>query len=588
MIILENINLRINNKMLIEDGKMTLKEGNVYVVLGESGSGKTTLLHEISLLSKVSQSSYFWDGKHIDSLSQEEKADIRRLDIGYVMQDLELISDKLTLKDNIQCMCSLTDKKYDEKLVLKYMHELNLYMTLDETVEKMSRGERQRFALVLALIKDAKLFICDEPTSALDEENAKEFMVKLKYIAHVYNKIVMIATHDQLVRDYADCIYLIHDKSLLIEMKHNVSKVNLDKRNNFGRVQHSLYSVYKKGYHTLQKRIMNIIYILLICLLCLAPIVLNKLLEKNKTIYDLIASHEIVMQQEYGDAFDDLDINLLKEIQHVQDIYAYYELDGYIDDKGEVKSVRLVPKTDIDQYTISSSLIKNTENRLMLTIEYNYQEYEINIDSYIVKDYVKNKNSDIEIVYVPITLWNNLIQQIGLVQSYMLLVYCDEIDNVSNMINEIQKWMPAVRIQSDTIEYMDHIEILENIKDYIVFLQIAVTGVTCAIAYLAIYLENKSRIKEITNLRINGFNQKHFYTLYMYENMMVVFIVFSMVMIIFLLINSSYNSSFMFMDMLHLIVKTFGYLVITKVIPVFIVVRKIFEKDVSVYLRGRF
>lgn len=588
MIILDNINLKINKQVLIQDGKITLSAGNVYAVIGESGSGKTTLLHEISLLSKISQSSYLWDDRRIDLLTHEEKADIRRLEIGYVMQDLELISDKLTLKENIQCMSALTNQIYNEECVLKYMQELNLNVSLNDSVEKMSRGERQRFALVLALIKDAKLFICDEPTSALDEENAKEFMEKLKYIARLYNKIIVIATHDHLVKDYADCIYKIKDRHLVIEknkcIKKEVSIVN----NVIFPVDKSFYNIYKKGYRSVQKSIMNIAYILLISLLCLAPFVLDELLEKNKDVYDLMASHEIIMKQDYGDIFDESDIGLLQEIEHIEDIYIYYELDGYIHINGEIVSVRVVPKTDIDQYVISSTLVKNVENNFEVNIEFNYENCILCVDNYIVKDYVQNNSSDIEIVYIPITLWNSLLEQIGMTQSHMLLLVCDEIKNIDNVISEVNRWMPAVYASSSTNEYMEHIKMLEDIREYIVFLQVTVTGVTCVIAYISNYLENKARIKEITNLRINGLNKKHFYTLYMHENKMLVLYVFGLVVISYIFINYNYGNNMVLLDGLLLIIQIAGYLIITKGLTVYIIIRKTFEKDVSVYLRSRF
>ena len=203
MINIQNIHLNIGQRVLLENEALNINEGHICVIMGESGSGKTTLLHEISLLSSTSSMQYFWDDVRVDLLNNEEKASIRRLHIGYILQNLELISENLTLKENLQCITALSGQVYNESKIQVYMKKLNLHSPLNQHIEAMSRGEKQRFALVLALAKDTDLMILDEPTSALDIDNSHELMNYLKIIASDYHKMIVIATHDDIVAQYA-------------------------------------------------------------------------------------------------------------------------------------------------------------------------------------------------------------------------------------------------------------------------------------------------------------------------------------------------------------------------------------------------
>src|SRR5699024_5735454 len=147
----------------------------------------------------------------IDSLSGEKIAMIRKNQIGYILQDLEHISENLTLRDNIKCMFALINKKDDWAKVDEYMNKMNLDGVLDQKIDELSRVQRQRFALVLALIKDAKLIILDEPTSPLDKDNTIKLMAYLQIIAKKYHKMIVIASHDRYVKNNCGVLYEIEN-----------------------------------------------------------------------------------------------------------------------------------------------------------------------------------------------------------------------------------------------------------------------------------------------------------------------------------------------------------------------------------------
>ena len=100
MIRLEHIHLQFADRTLLEDECLCLREGRVHVLMGRSGSGKTTLLNEIALNGSGQSLVYEWNGIEVSALCEEKKAQLRRAQIGYVMQDLEVIDSRLTLEEN--------------------------------------------------------------------------------------------------------------------------------------------------------------------------------------------------------------------------------------------------------------------------------------------------------------------------------------------------------------------------------------------------------------------------------------------------------------------------------------------------------
>ena len=101
MIRLEHIHLQFADRTLLEDECLCLREGRVHVLMGRSGSGKTTLLNEIALNGSGQSLVYEWNGIEVSALREEKKAQLRRAQIGYVMQDLEVIDSRLTLEENL-------------------------------------------------------------------------------------------------------------------------------------------------------------------------------------------------------------------------------------------------------------------------------------------------------------------------------------------------------------------------------------------------------------------------------------------------------------------------------------------------------
>ena len=600
MITLENIHLQIEDQLLLENESIKIYDRCIHVIMGESGAGKTTLLYEISLLAHLSRHTYQWDQRNISFLDENTKADLRRNHIGYILQDLELISENLTLQDNLDCMFALVGKEYDQELVDQYMQQMNLHCSLSQHVEMMSRGERQRFALVLALIKDAKLIICDEPTSALDKENAVELMKHLSFIAKEYHKMIVIATHDDYVGGCADILYRIKNKHLIC-MKHKIPQIGEMTIKDVYPIKKRFYKQYQKGNRKFSQLVQKIIYVMMIVLVCIGPQILNTLLEKQEELYQLYGHNEIIIvntkeksfyltYSQISNCFNNDKINKLKKINHVDNIEYYYEMGGILESSNGSEIVYIIPKKDIENVVLSSTLAKSfKEGRLQATLVIENKEYQLKkeISSYEIKDYPHRDNIDSEIIYIPYSMLKDMLQEYNIEGSSSISITCDDIKYIESLSSEIQNKFRNATITITDSEFLEQMINLKTMQQYIQILKIVIIVGITTVVIIVQTMENKSKLSEINNLRINGLNKKGFYRLYYQGNR---FLILSTIMsciltyiFMFLIFKLPINLEIFVI----VILESIFYLFITRICPIYLSLQNIFSKEISIILRER-
>ena len=599
MIEIKNIHLQIQDKVLLKNEQLNINEGYIYVISGKSGCGKTTLLYVISLLSNYSNTIYHWDDQQIDNLSDEKIAMIRKNQIGYILQDLELISENLTLRDNIKCMFALINKKDDWAKVDEYMHKMNLDGLLDQKIDELSRGQRQRFALVLALIKDAKLIILDEPTSSLDKDNTIKLMAYLQIIAKNYHKMIVIASHDRYVKNNCDVLYEIENCRLVLKTQ-SLIKENVSMLKNDTKISNDFYKIYNKNNYKITKLLMKLIYMIMIIVICIGPAILTMYINEIKQLYDQYASNEIivvnsdenllnVLYDGKANVFSIEQINMLKEIEHVIDVDYYWQLEGALSFGKDAKSITVIPKKDLDKIAIPSSLANKTTKKMslsmMLSVENQIYEFKTIIDDYIVKDYLISENIDNEVIFLPAKLIDKLLLQQNITNSASLVVRCDNVDNIENTMTKITNWLPEVTVLSNGTKYKEQLDNLQNIEQLINLLRIVTIIGIIVIVYIIQIMENKSRIKEITNLRINGITEKTFYKLYYYENRFVILATIVGCVMGYIIAVSYFKSSLVLSNLSLILLQSILCLLISQIIPLIISSKQIFTKDIAKILR---
>ena len=194
-------------------------EGEFVAIMGASGSGKTTLLNTISTIDTVTSGNIYLDGVDITTLKEEELADFRRENLGFIFQDFNLL-DTLTIEENIALSLIINhedilkvDKKVDD-----IAKKLGIQDILDKFPYEVSGGQKQRCACARALINEPKLILADEPTGALDSKSSRMLLETMDEMNERLNATILMVTHDSFSASFCKRVIFIKDGKIFNEI----------------------------------------------------------------------------------------------------------------------------------------------------------------------------------------------------------------------------------------------------------------------------------------------------------------------------------------------------------------------------------
>lgn len=194
-------------------------KGDFVAIMGASGSGKTTLLNTISTIDTVTSGNIYLDGVDITTLKEEELADFRRENLGFIFQDFNLL-DTLTIEENIALSLIINhedilrvDKKVDE-----IAKKLGIRDILDKFPYEVSGGQKQRCACARALINEPKLILADEPTGALDSKSSRMLLETMDEMNERLNATILMVTHDSFSASFCKRVIFIKDGKIFNEI----------------------------------------------------------------------------------------------------------------------------------------------------------------------------------------------------------------------------------------------------------------------------------------------------------------------------------------------------------------------------------
>ena len=211
-----------SEKNIVLNGvSVTIDKGEFVAVMGPSGSGKTTLLYALSWMDGIDEGEVCFCDAPLSGLREDELADLRRKEMGFVFQQPTLLKN-LNLLDNI-VLPALRDNPKSGKVLAKKAQSLMSKMGIGELSERgvtqVSGGQLQRAGICRALINDPKIIFGDEPTGALNSKSAQEIMDLLTSINNSGTAILLV-THDARVAARAQRVLFMRDGNI-------VSTVNL-------------------------------------------------------------------------------------------------------------------------------------------------------------------------------------------------------------------------------------------------------------------------------------------------------------------------------------------------------------------------
>ena len=176
---------------------LEIKDGEFVAIMGPSGCGKSTLLNILGLLDNPSDGSYEFFGTEVGKMSERQRAQIRKGNIGFVFQSFNLI-DELTVFENVELPLIYTGVKTAErkKRVEEVLDKVQIMHRRNHYPQQLSGGQQQRVAVARAVVNHPKLILADEPTGNLDSNNGNEVMQLLTELNEQGTTIVMV-THSE-------------------------------------------------------------------------------------------------------------------------------------------------------------------------------------------------------------------------------------------------------------------------------------------------------------------------------------------------------------------------------------------------------
>lgn len=195
-----------NEKIIAMDNvNLEIDTGKLYVIMGHSGSGKSTLIQILGLLDNLTHGQLYINGQDVSNISEDEKADIRQKEIGFVFQSFYL-NPKLTAIENVMLPMYINkdiESSNRRRKALKLLTNFGLENRINHYPKELSGGEQQRIAIARALANDPSFILADEPTGNLDVKNEEIVYNTLRELANS-GKAVVVVSHNESIKKYAD------------------------------------------------------------------------------------------------------------------------------------------------------------------------------------------------------------------------------------------------------------------------------------------------------------------------------------------------------------------------------------------------
>ena len=190
---------------------LQINKGEYVALMGPSGSGKSTLMNLLGCLDTPTSGTYILNGKDVSQMDDDDLAEIRNKEIGFVFQTFNLLPRTSAL-DNVALPLiyagfSKTDRNLRATEVLK---QVGLSDRMDHHPNQLSGGQRQRVAIARALVNNPSIILADEPTGNLDSKTSEEIMALFNDI-HQNGNTVIVVTHEEDIAKYAHRVIRLRD-----------------------------------------------------------------------------------------------------------------------------------------------------------------------------------------------------------------------------------------------------------------------------------------------------------------------------------------------------------------------------------------
>ena len=195
----------------LKDVSIQINKGEYVAFMGPSGSGKSTLMNIIGCLDTPTSGSYVLNDNDVSDLTENELAEIRNKEIGFVFQTFNLLPRASSLENvSLPLVYAGYGKDDRDELALKALDGVGLGERAYHKPNELSGGQRQRVAIARALVNDPSIILADEPTGNLDSKTSYQIMDLFAELHKKGNTIIMV-THEEDIAEYAHRIIRLRD-----------------------------------------------------------------------------------------------------------------------------------------------------------------------------------------------------------------------------------------------------------------------------------------------------------------------------------------------------------------------------------------
>ncbi len=202
---------------------LDIERGEYVALMGPSGSGKSTLMNLLGCLDTPTAGTYELNGKDVSNMSQDELADIRNTEIGFVFQTFNLLPRTTALENvALPMVYAGVPKSARIKRAEEVLTDVGLADRMDHKPNQLSGGQRQRVAVGRALVNKPSIILADEPTGNLDSKTSDEIM-KLFDDIHAAGNTVILVTHEEEIAEHAHRIIRLRDGIVESDVRKTVA-----------------------------------------------------------------------------------------------------------------------------------------------------------------------------------------------------------------------------------------------------------------------------------------------------------------------------------------------------------------------------
>jgi len=192
----------------------SIARGEYVALMGPSGSGKSTLMNLIGCLDTPSKGAYFLSGQEVSRMNDQQLAEVRNREIGFVFQTFNLLP-RLTALENVALPLVYAGVSRTERLdrAAEVLDRVGLTSRMKHKPNELSGGQRQRVAVARALVNRPSILLADEPTGNLDSKTSIDIMNLFADI-HTQGNTIVLVTHEEEIARYAHRIVRLRDGSI--------------------------------------------------------------------------------------------------------------------------------------------------------------------------------------------------------------------------------------------------------------------------------------------------------------------------------------------------------------------------------------